>query len=158
MRQCQRCEVVKPLHEFYKEKNRKDEYRTWCKRCVVRSTSDWQKAHPIQRAMQLKLWKLKHREHWCELKRLHQKRHRADQARKKRHDRAAYPEVFRAREAVKRAVKNGRLQRPTQCTKCHQTKRLYAHHPNYQQPLKVQWLCNPCHRLIHPGTKRPEGR
>ncbi|KKM22763.1 hypothetical protein LCGC14_1622020 [marine sediment metagenome] len=28
-----------------------------------------------------------------------------------------------------------------------------AHHLDYSQPLKVQWLCVPCHNLEHPKRK-----
>jgi len=27
----------------------------------------------------------------------------------------------------------------------------YAHHPNYQEPLKIIWLCKDCHRKLHLG-------
>ena len=49
--------------------------------------------------------------------------------------------------AVKRAIQNGTLIRMP-CIKCNSEKSL-AHHENYDEPLNVMWLCQPCHKQRH---------
>ena len=61
-----------------------------------------------------------------------------------------YPERIRAREMVQKALKSGRLKRNNVCQKCKGTDfECEAHHKDYNQPLKVVWLCKKCHRELH---------
>ena len=55
---------------------------------------------------------------------------------------------FRARQAVSRAIKAGKLSRGP-CVKCEATDKIQAHHPDYSKPLEVVWLCPKCHGLEH---------
>lgn len=54
-----------------------------------------------------------------------------------------------ARLAVYRAVKAGKLYKPSRCEDCGNNESLFAHHPDYSKPLDVLWLCRGCHALIH---------
>lgn len=55
-----------------------------------------------------------------------------------------------AHRVVFRAVRSGRLVRPTACERCGESpKRIEAHHPDYDRPLDVLWLCKPCHTREH---------
>lgn len=57
----------------------------------------------------------------------------------------------RARQKVAWALSTGRIQRPTACERCKaQTDELQAHHYDYNKPLDVTWLCDPCHNIVHP--------
>jgi hypothetical protein len=62
-----------------------------------------------------------------------------------------YPERLnqraRARQIVARKIKAGRLLRQP-CHKCGAAK-ADAHHTDYSQPLKVEWLCPRCHKQAH---------
>jgi ribosomal protein S27AE len=49
--------------------------------------------------------------------------------------------------AVARAIKSGELTR-LPCSRCGEVKSL-AHHENYDEPLNVVWLCQPCHKERH---------
>lgn len=93
------------------------------------------------------------------------KEYYADPAVKKR--RAAQMKQYRddpekrlkhlARWAVNRALISGRLIK-TDCTYCGVDKmatRIHGHHPDYEKPLEVVWLCGPCHRKKH---AKAEGR
>jgi hypothetical protein len=65
---------------------------------------------------------------------------------------AADPRKHRAREAVRRAIKNGTLQKPSSCQLCGSVatgKSLHAHHADYSRPLDVEFLCAKCHRNHH---------
>lgn len=66
--------------------------------------------------------------------------------------RERYPDQYRAREAVKTAIRNGTLTRPGACescgARCHPDGH---HHLGYavEHWLSVQWLCKPCHAASH---------
>lgn len=59
--------------------------------------------------------------------------------------RKRYPDKARARNAVQRAVKAGRLMRPERCEDCGNPGAVEASHDDYSKPLEVEWLCRPCH-------------
>ena len=56
-----------------------------------------------------------------------------------------------ARRAVRTAVDNGSLLKPSVCQRCGKAETLDAHHDDYANPLKVRWLCRGCHRLENVG-------
>ncbi len=53
----------------------------------------------------------------------------------------------RAKDRARIATKKGLLQKPLFCENCQEDKPLDRHHPDYNKPLKVEWLCRKCHRL-----------
>jgi hypothetical protein len=65
------------------------------------------------------------------------------------------PDVRRKRTirmAVYWAVQTGLIERPDACERCGaraDEARIHAHHPDYNQPLKVVWLCTLCHGDEH---------
>jgi hypothetical protein len=60
-----------------------------------------------------------------------------------------YPEKTKARNAVRRAVKNGMLIK-LPCAQCG-NRESFAHHDDYTKPLEVVWLCRKHHRARHNG-------
>jgi len=63
-----------------------------------------------------------------------------------------------ARRAVHRAIRKGKLIRPTICERCGKggfdtkgNNKLQAHHWSYKQKdwLDVEWLCDSCHKKEH---------
>lgn len=61
-----------------------------------------------------------------------------------------------AQNKVEYALKVGRLKRPKRCSACHREKvfkdgrsGIQAHHCDYNEPLNVIWLCQPCHHDWH---------
>lgn len=53
-------------------------------------------------------------------------------------------------QMVKAAVEKGTLKKPTDCAWCGATDRkIQGHHPDYDRPLMVVWVCGPCHRAHH---------
>ena len=53
---------------------------------------------------------------------------------------------FNAHMALNRAVKSGKVKKKF-CEKCN--KKAQAHHPDYNKPLSVIWLCPFHHKEIH---------
>ncbi len=64
-----------------------------------------------------------------------------------------YPEKQRAHGIIARALKAGKIVRPTICSVCSKEKRIEAHHPDYSKPLEVIWTCKQCHELFHVSSK-----
>lgn len=58
-----------------------------------------------------------------------------------------------ARYAANAAVKSGELA-PQPCEDCGETESVEMHHDDYGLPLKVRFLCQPCHRRLHPYQRR----
>jgi hypothetical protein len=55
-----------------------------------------------------------------------------------------------AQQKVRRAIRSGRLTKPSVCTKCGNfNRKIHGHHPDYSKPLDVQWLCQNCHIEVH---------
>jgi len=50
-----------------------------------------------------------------------------------------------ARQALNRAVRSGRITKPTNCSRCGEDRKITGHHPDYNKPLEVEWLCYECH-------------
>lgn len=62
----------------------------------------------------------------------------------------------RARTEVRLALDSGRLEKAEACADCGKaTTELDAHHGDYDRPLDVEWLCDPCHHDRHPNEGRP---
>lgn len=53
--------------------------------------------------------------------------------------------------AVRRAISDGRLVKPSRCARCAREVRLSGHHRSYaiEHRLDVEWLCDRCHRREH---------
>ncbi len=59
-----------------------------------------------------------------------------------------------------KAIKSGVLTRPRKCEGCGKIKKVIGHHPDYNMPLIVVWLCTKCHGIAHSsgGAGRGKGR
>jgi hypothetical protein len=72
------------------------------------------------------------------------------------------PEQNRAHVKLHRAIRLGRLIRPSNCEECGQdpgkckngASKIQAHHEDYSRPLDVQWLCPKCHSERLPAVRR----
>lgn len=65
-----------------------------------------------------------------------------------------HPQKKRARNAVAHEVRMGRMTAPTVCERCAKPASLHAHHPDYDKPLDVEWLCRPCHIAEHSPERK----
>lgn len=61
----------------------------------------------------------------------------------------------KARKKSWEAQKKGKLKRPKACSKCgYKTEKVQGHHENYEEALKVKWLCPSCHSKRHAELKK----
>ena len=61
-----------------------------------------------------------------------------------------HPSRRKAVNAVNNAVRDGRLIKPKNCQCCGvEAKSIEGHHCDYNKPLDVMWLCDPCYKEWH---------
>jgi hypothetical protein len=56
---------------------------------------------------------------------------------------------IQAQDKLNKAVKQGKIIRPSSCSKCGIDCCPDGHHFDYGKPLDVIWLCKPCHKQTH---------
>lgn len=68
------------------------------------------------------------------------------------------PLAARATDAVRKALREGRLVRPDRCQRCGTRTRVTAVHADLRRPLEVAWICYHCRyadRQAAAGRPRP---
>lgn len=131
---CFKCGEIKPLDEFYKHPQMADGYLNKCKTCSRIDASTYRAANleevrAYDRARSKNPERVRKQTEVTRLWRQEDKRR------------------ARAHSAVARAVRNGELL-PQPCLLCGSDK-VVAHHEDYDKPLEVVWLCQPCHKQHH---------
>jgi hypothetical protein len=137
-KECFKCKAVRPLEEFYKHPKMPDGHVNKCKECNKNDvTANRNKNIEKVRAYDRERGKIPERiKATTEITRLW----RADDKRR-----------ITAHNAVARAIKKGDLVR-SPCIRCGEEKSV-AHHEDYDKPLEVMWLCQPCHKQRHKELK-----
>lgn len=134
MKICFKCNTNKPLTEFYVHKRMKDGYFNKCKTCTKKDV-------------------LLHREENIEKIREYDRKrskltHRIARASEYNNwYRKEYPKRAKCVAALNRAVRGGKIFK-IPCWVCGERK-VEAHHPDYDAPLAVVWLCAVHHKEIH---------
>ena len=133
-KRCFKCEAVKPLEEFYKHPMMADGHLNKCKECNKNDvTANRNKNIEKIRAYDRERGKIPERiKANTEINRAW----RQEDARRSL-----------AHNQIARAIRNGSLVRQP-CIRCGEAKSL-AHHEDYDKPLEVVWLCQPCHKQRH---------
>jgi hypothetical protein len=133
-KECFKCKIIKPLNEFYKHSQMSDGYVNKCKSCNKNDVKnnrkekiDYYRAYDLKRA--------KEPERYKNASAISAAWRADDKRRTKCHN------------AVARAIRSGKLIRKP-CILCGNEKSL-AHHEDYDEPLLVMWLCQPCHKQRH---------
>lgn len=141
MKTCFKCNQTKPLSEFYKHSAMKDGHLGKCKECAK---ADVKTNYRANRKAYVEYEKSR----WPKKKEGDRRRKQTAKYKEyKRQWRAANKQKWQAHNAVAKAVKNGDLVRQV-CEYCSSADSK-AHHPDYDKPLDVVWLCNDCHRREH---------
>lgn len=145
-KECSICKNMKPLSEFHKQSSRPSGYRSACKNCsntVIRNCIKCGATFNAQRS-NVAAGNGNFCSHNCSssycLKGENHGMWKGDTVSK----------AARAQGIVRNAVRYGRLV-ATDCELCGASmylNRIEAHHDDYNEPLKVRWLCIPCHRSV----------
>jgi len=138
MKVCNRCQMEKPLDQFYKNKSIKGGYLNQCKTCHYEYTKKY-RATTEGKAIRQK------EKQYPESKRRYKKSEKGKQS-AKQYQRPKDRELARA--AVSYAIKTGKLIRQP-CEVC--GKKSEAHHWSYlpEHRLDVKWLCRFHHNEEH---------
>ena len=133
-KECFKCKSVKLLELFYKHPNMPDGHVNKCKECNKNDVT-------ANRNKNIEKFRAYDRERSKEPKRIKAAAEISKAWRNEDKRRTA------AHNAVARAIRNGSLFR-LPCIRCGEIKSL-AHHEDYDKPLGVMWLCQPCHKQRH---------
>jgi hypothetical protein len=63
--------------------------------------------------------------------------------------REKFPNKYKAHTMVHNHIRDGKLQRKSECSVCSSDRAVHAHHDDYSKPTEVRWLCCVCHRAWH---------
>jgi len=137
-KECFKCKTIKPLSEFYKHSAMGDGHLNKCKECTKNDAT----THRNKNLEKIRAYdKARSKEpHRAKLALEVNRAWRAEDTRR-----------AKAHDAVTRAVRKGLLVR-CPCIRCGEQKSL-AHHEDYDKPLEVMWLCQPCHKQRHKEMK-----
>lgn len=149
MKVCARCKIEKATNEYQRDPRNTDGLRNVCRGCRTAQhhiwlasqpanrlraySRKWARANPDRVAKRVRTWRGKNRE---------RTQAQTNRFRVKHRDR------WLATASVYKAVKSGRLVRPTSCERCGKKCRPQAHHHDYTKRLDVSWVCSKCHRAL----------
>lgn len=137
-KECFKCKTVKPLTEFYKHSRMADGHLNKCKECTKNDVSK----HRDQNLEKIRAYD-RERGKLPERIKANVEINRAWRAEDKRR--------HVAHSIVARSIRSGSLVRQP-CIRCGAEKSV-AHHEDYDKPLEVMWLCQPCHKQRHKELK-----
>lgn len=150
MKFCKRCEIEKPINEFYKHSMTVDGFYPVCKNCHNERCKQ-------NRWSDIKAYRSKSREraktegHKEATKRAYKKALASGKHTQRTKDwRTKNPEKYQAHIAVRMALYHGKIKK-TGCIVCGD--KAQAHHEDYSKPLEVIWLCQ-THHAEHHARKR----
>ncbi len=134
--QCSKCKMWLPATEYYNDARTGNGLKGQCKKCHTKGNIETRNLKNNRRI---------NREYMARARKQNpSKFHQRDKNRP-----PASPEKVLARSILNGAVKNGTLDKPPLCSKCGSPRRINGHHPDYEKPLEVDWLCPICHAEAH---------
>lgn len=131
MKTCFKCNLEKPLDDFYNHPQTADGKLNKCKDCSKRDSRD-------RRIANIEYYRAYDR-----------KRGSRQSAEYRREYRERNPKKYKAVTAVNNAVRDGKLVKPESCQECGIKTRIHGHHDDYDKKLEVIWLCPVCHKERH---------
>lgn len=140
LKTCFKCGHEKSRTEFYRHPQMADGLLGKCKVCTKRDTANREAkllSDPATRELEYTRHRLKSRKYRSD-GRAQKQPNPLKRAAMARHI-AKHPVATKARQAVARAVRSGKLVR-TPCEVCGDPKS-QAHHEDHTKPLDVRWLC-----------------
>jgi len=142
MKICKKCGKMKSMDDFYVHPQMKDKHLNICKACtLLRISSYWYKNNEeLRKKERLRYQRRKKNPEFMKGRMDYQRNYRR-----------MHKNAMAAHNAVRR-----HLIPPDQCEMCGKPCKTHGHHKDYNEPLKVIWVCPVCHRHIH-STSRIHG-
>ena len=148
IKRCPRCKQELSVTLFYHDKLSMDGYSFYCKQCtrVIQIIS--REKHAARQIENHHKYYLNHKDEIAKRDKEYRRTPQGKRVNVKKYYRmrAKYPEKFKAREQLRDAVKSGKIKRGV-CEVCGSPK-TEGHHPDYNKPLEVKWLCQRHHREL----------
>lgn len=146
---CKLCGVTDASAEFYKGVNCR------CKECHKREVRE-NRMEKIEQYTAYEKMRYKRDEHRREANKRRAKtpEYKAAHAEAVRRRNALHPDKRAANVILGNAVRDGRVIKPKECSRCGiipPRRQLHGHHEDYSRPLDVEWICSGCHGLEHYG-------
>jgi len=133
---CSRCKQEKSVGEFYIHK--RDGYQAHCKACQKIVNKEYSTKYQAEGYYRNRSKTYGQIPEVKALKHAREKRYRDDPIKRLK---------SLTRWFTNHEIRAGRLTRKP-CTLC-SAEKAHAHHPDYNQPSLVVWLCHECHRQVH---------
>jgi len=131
-KECSKCGIVKSVGEFYKRSACRGGIESECKLCHKKRGKKHYWANRDRRLREIKEYRATHPDIGRACSGRYKKKH---------------PERTRAHEIIHDKVRRGKLQ-CGRCDICGQPD-AEGHHPDYNKPDKVIWLCKLHHTRLH---------
>ena len=135
---CFKCNVDKPLSDYYKHPQMGDGHLNKCKECTKKDAGK-HRADNLERIREYDRQRGKLASRIASNTAINRAWRAEDKRRQKAHS------------AVSKAVRQGTLLKEP-CCRCGNEKSV-AHHDDYDRPLDIMWLCQPCHKQRHKELK-----
>ena len=162
-KKCHKCNEVKSIAQFYKQKNGLYDRTGECKICRRKRTKIWSDANKerksemekircktIDRSGYNKEWREKNPEYFKQ----YYVQNKEIRLECNRRFWIKHPERYESYKIYSNARRLGKLMNPGQCQICgNKDRKIHAHHFDYSKPLEVTWVCVNCHKDLHKKHK-----
>ncbi len=147
MKTCYSCQQIKPLSEF-RLRTDTEKYRGACLVCEKEYKRLWRlRPQHIQKDRERRRGN-NDPEHKIRMAK-YSKEHRKQINEWIRKFRANRPKSELVRRKFRNALCRGEVKKEAKCQECGSEIRVASHHPDYNKPLAVEWLCSSCHGKRH---------
>tara|TARA_R110002153_G_scaffold269609_1_gene435327 strand:- start:436 stop:900 length:465 start_codon:yes stop_codon:yes gene_type:complete len=153
MKKCFKCGAEKPLTDFYKHPQMLDGTVNKCKDCNKRDVkenrkinADYYREYDAKRFQEDPKVRARHRRY------AQTDAGRASLQKSRDNWDKINPDKKAAHTILNNAVRDGRAEKPNNCSRCGASGRIEGHHHDYTRPLDVLWLCRQCHVNEHKET------
>ena len=130
MKVCFKCDIEKPLSEYYKHPQMGDGHLNKCKVCARKDSA----SHRIDNIDRVRAYD--------------RSRGSRTPYSKTKEYREKYPNKYKATSMINSAIKTGKLFKES-CSECGSDDMVHAHHDDYLKPLNIRWLCAAHHAQWH---------
>lgn len=155
MKECFKCNKIKPLTEFYKHPAMADGRVNKCKECNKKDVRE-NREKKVDYYREYDAFRYRRDDTIKERNARYAALNKGKDNHLKRDYVSRNPKKRAAHVLLGNAVRDGVIQKPIKCSRCNEftpSRRLHGHHYDYNKPLDVIWLCASCHGFEHSKYK-----